>query len=117
LRETITMDPKSRTSLINIEVSLDEKNIPSRIEWEATDAEPGKHSATAMLLAFWDQKSQNGLSIDLWTKDMTVPEMNIFLYQTLLSLSDTFERSTKDKALSEEMKKFANTFWEKVKQQ
>jgi gliding motility-associated protein GldC len=106
-----------KASSINILVRLDEKNIPAEIEWEATDAEPGKHTASAMLLAFWEQKSQNGLSIDLWTKDMTVPEMNIFLYQTMLSLSDTFLRSTNNKPLSDEMKDFANVFWEKVKQQ
>lgn len=105
-----------KTSQINIAISLDEKNIPSAIGWEATDAEPGKHEATAMLLAFWDQQTQNGLSIDLWTKNMTIPEMNIFLYQTMLSLSDTFHRATQDKLLSDEMKKFANEFWEKVRQ-
>ena len=108
------MDNQSRNSQINIEVVLDDKNIPVKIEWQATDAEPGRHDATAMLLALWDQQTQNGLSIDLWTKDMTVPEMNIFLYQTLLSLSDSFLRSTQNKALSEEMKKFANEFWDKV---
>ncbi|MEO5675855.1 MAG: gliding motility protein GldC [Chitinophagales bacterium] len=105
-----------KTSQINIAISLDETNIPSAIRWEATDAEPGKHEATAMLLAFWDQQTQNGLSIDLWTKNMTIPEMNIFLYQTMLSLSDTFHRATQDKLLSDEMKKFANEFWEKVRQ-
>jgi gliding motility-associated protein GldC len=105
----------SKQSTINIEVGLDEKNIPGKIQWEATDAEPGKHEAKAMLLAFWDQKSKSGLSIDLWTKDMTVPEMNIFMYQSLLSLSDSFHRATQNKAMSDEMKTFANRFWEKVK--
>jgi len=110
------MEPANpRISNIQVEIQLDEKNIPSQIQWEATDAEPGKHQATAMLLAFWDQQSKNGLSIDLWTKDMTVPEMNIFLYQTLISLSDSFLRSTKNQELSEEMKTFANKFWDKVK--
>ena len=107
----------SKRSTINIEVGLDEKNIPGKIHWEATDAEPGRHEAKAMLLAFWDEKSKSGLSIDLWTKDMTVPEMNIFMYQSLLTLSDSFYRSTQNKAMSEEMKKFANGFWEKVKNQ
>ena len=106
-----------KRSTINIEVDLDEKHIPGKIQWEATDAEPGKHEAKAMLLAFWDQKSGSGLSIDLWTKDMTVPEMNIFMYQSLLSLSDSFLRSTQNKSMSDEMKKFATGFWEKVKNQ
>ncbi len=104
-----------RTSYINLTVSLDQNNVPEAMEWNATDAEPGTHHATALMLALWDKKTKNGLSIDLWTKDMIVPEMNIFFYQTFLSMSDTFMRATQNKELSEEIRKFAKEFMEKVK--
>ena len=110
----MTEEKKSRSSHIQLTISLDEKNIPEQIEWEATDAEPGKHAAKAMLLGLWDKKQGNGLSIDLWTKEMTVPEMNIFFYQTLISMADTLQRATQDKQLSESITQFAGSFMERV---
>lgn len=104
-----------KTSEINLTIELDDKNVPEKISWIATDGETGKHESSAMLLAMWDHKLKSGMSIDLWTKDMTIPEMNIFFYQTFLTLSDTFFRATQNKELSEGMKKFANDFFDKVK--
>ncbi|MBA3649006.1 MAG: gliding motility protein GldC [Chitinophagales bacterium] len=110
------MTSEERLSTINLSISLDKNNIPEKIDWVATDAEPGIHEAGAMLVALWDQKAKTGLSIDLWTKEMTIPEMNLFFYQTFYQLSETFVRATQNKELSEDIKKFANEFIEKVKQ-
>src|SRR5438045_4282723 len=107
----------SRLSTIHLSVDLDKNNIPERIEWEATDAEPGIHESNAMLLALWDHKLKTGMSIDLWTKEMTIPEMNLFFYQTFATLSETFFRATKNKELSDDIKNFATEFIEKVNQQ
>lgn len=104
-----------KTSQITLSIELDNQNIPEEIRWEASDAEPGIHESAALLLALWDNKTKNGMSIDLWTKKMTVPEMNVFFYQTFLTLSDTFLRATQNKELSEAIKKFAAEFIEKVK--
>ena len=106
-----------KNSTIHLDIRLDEKNIPEKIEWNATDAEPGNHEATALLLALWDHNQKTGLSIDLWTKDMTIPEMNLFFYQTLATLGETFFRATKNKALSDEINTFAKNFFEKIKEQ
>ena len=103
-----------KNSEINITVQLDDRNIPEKISWEATDAEPGKHESSAMLLALWNAKEKTSMRIDLWTKDMTIPEMNIFIFQTLLGLSDTFERATKNKTEANDLRQFAKTFFEKV---
>jgi len=100
----------SRLSRIELEVRMDEKNIPEQITWRATDADPGNHEATAMMVALWDHHTKNGMSIDLWTKQMTVPEMNIFFYQTLLSMSDSLKRSTQQQELSDDLMKFAKDF-------
>ena len=112
-----TENPGNRESRIEVSVQLDGQNIPQLLQWKATDAPPGLHEAAAMMLALWDGKSKNGLSMDLWTKAMTIPEMNLFFYQTLLTMSDTFHRATQNESLSEEIKTFARQFIEKASQQ
>lgn len=105
----------ARVSTINLSIGLDKNNIPEQITWEATDGEQGLHPANAMLLALWDHQAKTGVSIDIWSKDMTVPEMNLFFYQTLNTLGDTFFRATKNKELSDDIRQFAKSFIEKVK--
>jgi gliding motility-associated protein GldC len=104
-----------RKSFIKLTIALDAGNIPENIQWEASDDGQGLHEAKAMLLGLWDKKQSNGISIDLWTKEMTVPEMHIFFYQSFLSMSDTITRATQDKALGELIRSFASAFMEKVK--
>ena len=55
------------------------------------------------------------MRIDLWTKEMMVEEMQLFFYETLASMADTYERATHDKELSGDMRKFARTFGERTK--
>jgi gliding motility-associated protein GldC len=104
----------AKVSNINIEVGLDDKNIPEQIHWDASDAEPGKHESAAILLALWNAQEKTSMRIDLWTKDMTIPEMNIFVFQTLLGMSDTFERATHNKTGANDLRQFAKTFFEKI---
>ena len=105
-----------RQSEINIHVSLDEKNIPEKIMWEATDATaPGLKESRAMLLSMWDHSASSGLSIELWTKEMSIEEMNLFFFQTLMSLGDTFERATMNKESASDIQEFAKSFFEKIK--
>ena len=105
-----------RQSKINIAVTLDEKLIPEKIMWDATDSNvEGWKECRAMLLSMWDHKATSGLSIELWTKEMTVEEMNLFFFQTLMTLSDTFERATMNKESAADMKEFAKAFFEKIK--
>lgn len=105
-----------RQTSINFQINLDEQHIPEMITWDATDAPADANKDTsAVLLALWDAKAKCGLSIDLWTKEMTVQEMNLFYYQTFLSMSESFLRSTQQKDLSDEIKAFSALFIEKVK--
>jgi gliding motility-associated protein GldC len=116
--ENIRMSDAKKTgrkSYIKLNIALDAGNIPENIQWEASDDGQGLHEAKAMLLGLWDKKQSNGISIDLWTKEMTVPEMHIFFYQSFLSMSDTITRATQDKALGELIRSFASAFMEKVK--
>jgi len=54
------------------------------------------------------------MRIDLWTKEMTVDEMKFFVHQTLLTLSDSFERSTGDTRMAATMKDFCEYYAEKM---
>jgi gliding motility-associated protein GldC len=99
-----------RTSEIRIRVGNDPDGVQS-IHWEADDApEGGVHAAGAMILALWDQEQRNAMRIDLWTPNFTVDDMNDFVYQTLLSLADSYVRATNNQDLMLEIKNFARTF-------
>ncbi|HLP12838.1 MAG TPA: gliding motility protein GldC [Flavobacteriales bacterium] len=101
------MESKSE---ININVTLDPNKVPEKIEWKATDLNKGFEPVKGMLLSMWDANSQNSLRIDLWTKEMSVEEMKLFFHQTLVTMADTYERSTGDVRLSEDMRDFCFYF-------
>ncbi|MFL5748456.1 MAG: gliding motility protein GldC [Niastella sp.] len=101
-----------RQSRITIDVSLDEKNIPDQILWNATDSTADNaQKARAMMLSFWDGADKSALRMDLWTKDMMVDEMADFYYQTIMTMADSFERATHQPELVEMMKNFAKDFY------
>lgn len=105
----------SNKKTINIEVELDNKNIPSDIKWNATDLEGyDEASCRAMLLSLWDHNRKDTLRLDLWTKDMTVDEMKIFFHQTLVTMADTLENSTNDERISGDMRDFCDYFADKM---
>ncbi len=100
---------------INITVELDEKNIPTAIDWNASDKE-GEEIAQcrAMLLSMWDHQKKDTLRLDLWTKEMTIDEMKIFFHQTLVTMADTFENSTSENEMAEDMRDFTAYFADKM---
>ncbi len=84
-----------RIADINLKVTLDERAIPKKIEWSANESnEPGLKTADAFLLAIWDKRDRKTLSIDLWTKELTIDSMNNFTFQTLLKLAETYKNAT-----------------------
>lgn len=102
-----------KRSDIRLSVAMDDDGVTD-IRWEADDApEPGPQRARAMLLALWDAEARNAMRIDLWTKEMTVEDMNDFLFQTLLTMADTYRSATGDKELMADIKMFAREFAEK----
>jgi gliding motility-associated protein GldC len=106
------------TSTIQIEVELDENRVPQNIEWKATESTvPAPQSAKAMMLGFWDGAEKTALRIDLWTQKMMIDEMADFYYQTFMTMADTFERATRQKELTDEMKSFAQNFYKKFQEQ
>ncbi len=104
-----------KLSEINLKVHLDDENVPNTIEWQATDApEPGMQEAKAMMISLWDAEARNALRIDLWTKDMSIDDMNDFFFQVLLTMADTYKRATNNKEIMADMKQFARDFAEKA---
>lgn len=106
----------SRVSEITFSVGLNDSNIPVLLQWDADDHPvKGKKTCKSVLIALWDGDTKNTLRIDLWTKDMEVNEMNHFFFQTLITMSDTFERATGNAELSQKMRMFAQQFAQELK--
>ncbi len=105
---------KVHTSKIELNVELDENRVPEKLSWSAEDGGINKEEAKAVMLSVWDSNAQESLRIDLWTKDMPVDEMKVFFHQTLVSMSDTFNRATQDEKMTATMKDFCDYFAEKL---
>ena len=102
------------TSEIKFFVELDENKVPEKLSWTAQDGGVQAEDAKAIMLSIWDNKAQESLRIDLWTKDMPVDEMKLFFHQTLVAMSDTFKRATDDEKMADTMKDFCDYFAEKL---
>lgn len=99
-----------KTSNIRLAVDRTDDTVEG-IRWSADDAPmPGEAMAKAMILALWDHEARQSLRIDLWTRDMSIDDMNDFVFQTLVSLADTYHHATGNQALMAEMKHFARDF-------
>lgn len=103
-----------KQSNINIQISTNENNLPEKIQWTAKDGGVENANAEAMILAFWDKAAETAMRIDLWNKDMTVDDMKKFVHQTLLTIADSFERSTGEKNMSEDLRDYCQHFAEKM---
>jgi len=104
----------NHTSKIELKIELDENKVPEKLHWTAEDGGISNEEAKAMMLAVWDAKAKETLRIDLWTKDMPVDEMKQFFHQTLVEMSNTFQRATQDEKMTATMKDFCDYFAEKL---
>ena len=101
-------------SQVNFEISLDENKVPEEISWTAKDGGIHNEASKAIMISVWDAKAKESMRIDLWTKDMPVDQMKQFYHQTLVSMSDAFERATGDDKMSATMRDFCDYFAEKL---
>lgn len=80
---------------IIIDVELDEQKIPERIFWAASQG--GEAQLTkAFFLSLFDPQRKDTLKIDLWTKDMNVNEMEVFMYNTLKAMGRSYAKAVND---------------------
>jgi gliding motility-associated protein GldC len=101
-------------SEIKFNILLDENRVPESLTWTAQDGGVDAEETKAIMLSIWDNKAKETLRIDLWTKDMPVDEMKQFFHQTLVAMTDTYQRATGDDKMTDTMKDFCEYFAEKL---
>lgn len=102
-----------RKTQITIDVELDENHIPEKMLWNAQDGGIEAQETKATMISVWDDKTKEALRIDLWTKDMPVDQMKMFLHQILVSLSNTYQRATGEDDVAAWMEEMAEEFAQK----
>ncbi len=110
------MTKATRKSQIRITVQLDEKNVPTSIDWDADDRNDGDKpvECKGMLLSLFERETLDTMKIDLWASDMQVNEMDRFFFQTLRGMADTYFKATQNRELAVDMQKFVQYFGEKT---
>lgn len=107
-----------KDSNIQIQVKLDEQNIPEKIFWQASDT--GMKSfqeAKCLALSIWDEKENGTLKIDLWNKEMQVHEMKRFVIETLSGLADTIRKATNDEVMAIDMENLCKSLSQRLQQE
>ncbi len=103
-----------KTSTIELNVELNENNVPGSIHWSAPDSGQKNANTSAFFLSLWDPKDKNTLRIDLWTAEMTVDEMKQFFHQSLLTMADSFEKATGEANICEDLRDYCYHFADKM---
>lgn len=98
---------------IRFDIELDDNHVPEKIQWTASDQQRSSE-VKALILSVWDKQEQNTMRIDLWNKEMHVDEMKQFVHQTILTLADSFEKATNEKAMADTMRDFCDYYAEKM---
>ena len=107
----------SKEAEIKFSIKLDDNNIPVAIYWEASDSDfEGEKPCDSIMISIWDKEKKNTMSLDLWTKDMIVGEMNAHFFLTFMKMAETYERATKNKEVADMIKSFASDFASKVEE-
>jgi len=95
---------------ITIDVELDENHIPEKMSWNAPDGGINNQPTKAAMVSVWDEKDQEALRIDLWTKDMPMDDMKKFYHQIFISMANSYQRATGEDEVSDFMIDFAENF-------
>lgn len=107
-----------KKSHINFTIELDDKNVPEKISWEATDSPDNNLTETkAISLSLWDDVQKNTMRIDLWTKEMPVDEMKRFFIDCLGGLAQSILTSTGDEYMAGETNKLCDNLVKHVEKE
>lgn len=101
--------------MISFEIELDDKNLPEKINWTASDSKNKNNVTKAITVSLWDPNQNNTLKIDLWTKDMRVDEMDKFIVDTLGGISQTVLTATGDIFISKSIDALCDKLVEHIK--
>ena len=91
-------------------VTLDENNTPEAMEWSAPDGGVKEQSMEAFFLSTWDKDAQESARIDLWSKEMPVDQMRVFVHQTLVGIRNSYMKATQDVEMGEAFQQFCDYF-------
>ena len=101
----------SRTAEIRLTVDLDRDNVPVAIAWEASEAKSdGPTPCQSMMLSLWDAERRTMAAINLWSRDTTVDDMNLFFYQAFHQMAETYKRATRNNELAQLIHGFGERF-------
>lgn len=101
----------SRTAEIKLTVDLDSANLPTRIVWQASEGQAnGPISCESMMLSVWDSENKTLAAIDLWIKDTSIEDLNIYFYQVIHKMADTYLRATKNEEVANSIHQFGESF-------
>ena len=107
----------SKEAEIKFLIKLDDKGAPDEIYWSASDSDlAGYVPCDSLMISVWDRSEKNTMSVDLWTDEMQVGEMNAHFYFTLMKMADTYARATSNQDLSDMIRTFAGEFAKKVEE-
>ena len=110
----MTQNKTSKKEKFSIEVIMDENLIPEELEWHSSQGKEQSDKASAALIYLWNAKKNETFSLDLWTKKMSVEEMNKMMFQTIMTLANSYEKATSEDQLANAMRDFAEFFGEKT---
>lgn len=99
-----------RKTQITIDVELDDNHIPEKMTWNAQDGGIESQPTKATMISVWDDKTMEALRIDLWTKDMPLDQMKMFIHQILVSLGQTYGRASGEEDVAAWMEEMAEEF-------
>ena len=101
----------SRTAEIKLIVDLDRDDVPTRITWEASEAQgAGPTPCQSMMLSLWDGERKTIAAIDLWIKETGIDDMNQYFYQAIHQMADTYLRATKNADIAKLIHEFGEGF-------
>jgi gliding motility-associated protein GldC len=99
-----------RETKITINVELDDNLIPEKITWNAEDSGVQNMETKSTMVSVWDDKAMEALRIDLWTKEMPLDQMKMFIHQTIISLGQTYQRASGEDDVAQWMEDMAQEF-------
>ena len=98
----------------SIDVLMDENLIPEDLQWNSSQGKGQSEKASAALINLWNAQKNETFSLDLWTKKMSIEEMNKMMFQTIMTLANSYEKATSEDQLANAMRDFGEFFGEKT---
>jgi len=108
-----------KKSDIKFSIELDDNNIPQKIYWPASDNPDGLTplETRAITISTWDHMQRGTMKIDLWNKDMEVPDMKRFIIDSIGGLGECVKSATNDGYMHSEIIALCDKLMEHVKKE